>query len=531
MQIEPQDLSGYYTYRSFIDMPLPVIEFNKIKIEEAELFLIVQLNGMVAGTLSLPAQPGASEKVFMDINGTVKSWFPEITLEFEGQGRPNTTISDFLYQYSGTVTRTWENGIGQRLSLTGTEFRVKDHGSGDQPYKAGATASFVSIKRDFVEPREINEVAIIPEALSMLASKSHRLVHAIWHTIRLYQIWWQILNENDKQNIRDLNWGLDRHPFTAGGALDLSNGAGEDFLFMHRKMIAMLKDKYKSQGVPFIESWKTLPVPSAQQFSYSEQEDPQNPGKKIYRFNPLESGYMIPPAYFISNGPESEREDVEDLKSLKFLKSSSYFASIMRYLERQFKDCRKLSSFSLGELGNLIEFVIHNQMHMRWSSAPIDPQTGIPPINPETGKPTGRGSFDFNEKWDDPKYDYLGDFYSSHVNPVFWRLHGWVDDRIDDWFNAHEGSHPGEIERYEYKGVSWFKPGKWVQVSEPFYWPENHGHTHTGSDFSSIENMLKVMEIIEEAIQRNQERTDIRFLAKKQVFNIMTFMQDILTNP
>ena len=531
MKIESQELSGYYTYRSFLDNPLPVNDFNKIKVSEAELFLIVQLDGLVTGTLSFPAESGASEKTFMDITGTVKRWFPEITLEFEGQGRPNTTIFDFLYQYSGSVTRTWENGIGQRLSLTGTELRVKDHGSGDQTYKAGATASFVAVERDFVEPREINGVAIIPNALSMLASKSHRLKHAVWHTIRLYDIWWQILNETDKQKIRDLDWGLDRPPFTAGRALDLTNGAGEDFLFMHRKMIAMIKDIYKSEGVPYIESWKTLPIPSAQQFFYSEQEDPQNPGKKIYGFNPVESGYMIPPAYFISNGPESEQQDLEDLKFLKFLKSASYFTSVMRYLERQFKDPRKLSSFSLGELGNLLEFVIHNQMHMRWSSVPIDPDTGKPPINPQTGKPTGRGSFDFNKKWDNPKYDYLGDFYSSHVNPVFWRLHGWVDDRIEDWFNAHEASHPGEIERYEYKGVSWFRSGKWVQVSTPFYWPENHNHHHTGNDESSIENMLKVMEIIEKAIQRGQERTDVRFLARKQNFNIMSFMQDILTNP
>lgn len=171
MKIEHQELSGYFTYRSFIDMPLPVNDFNKIKVSEAELFLIVQVNGVVTGTLSLPAQPGASERAFMDITGTVRSWFPEITLEFEGQGRPNTTISDFLYQYSGSVTRTWENGIGQRLSLTGTEFRVKDHGSGDQTYKAGATASFVSVKRDFVEPREINGVAIIPDALSCFVLK------------------------------------------------------------------------------------------------------------------------------------------------------------------------------------------------------------------------------------------------------------------------------------------------------------------------------------------------------------------------
>ena len=58
-----------------------------------------------------------------------------------------------------------------------------------------------------------------------------------------------------------------------------------------------------------------------------------------------------------------------------------------------------------------------------------------------------RDTFDFDPMWDDPKYDYLGEFYSSHVNPLFWRLHGWVDDRIEDWFNAHESMQPGEIER------------------------------------------------------------------------------------
>ena len=75
----------------------------------------------------------------------------------------------------------------------------------------------------------------------------------------------------------------------------------------------------------------------------------------------------------------------------------------MRYLERQFKDPGKLCLFSLGELGNLLEFVIHNQMHRRWSSAPIDPETGKPPLIPENGKPTGRRSFDFTEKWNSTK--------------------------------------------------------------------------------------------------------------------------------
>jgi len=60
-------------------------------------------------------------------------------------------------------------------------------------------------------------------------------------------------------------------------------------------------------------------------------------------------------------------------------------------------------------------------------------------VDPASGAPGARPTFDFSEKWSSPKYDYLGEFYSSHVNPIFWRLHGWVDDRIDDWLNRQLG--------------------------------------------------------------------------------------------
>ena len=170
----------------------------------------------------------------------------------------------------------------------------------DKSAKAGETASFIAVKRDFVEPRDISGVKIIPSALSMVATKSHRLKHAVWHTLRGIMngvVIWHNLDEPSKTKIRELGWGLDRPPFTREGALDLSNGAGEDFLFMHRKMIAMVRNEYKSQGIPYIETWKKLrlPQPDAQQFAYSEQDDPLNPGKKIYRFNSLDSGNMVPP--------------------------------------------------------------------------------------------------------------------------------------------------------------------------------------------------------------------------------------------
>jgi hypothetical protein len=45
------ELSGYYTYRSFIDNHLPVEDFNRIKFFEKEIFLSVDLDGNITGTL------------------------------------------------------------------------------------------------------------------------------------------------------------------------------------------------------------------------------------------------------------------------------------------------------------------------------------------------------------------------------------------------------------------------------------------------------------------------------------------------
>lgn len=531
--LEYQELIGYYTYRSFIDNQLPINDFNNIKIAEAELFLMLHFDGMITGTLSFPAEFGSPEKLFMDITGNVKNWMNPIILEFQARGRPNTAIFDYSYEYSGSVTHIWEKGIGQRLCLTGTVLQSKDHGNGDQISKAGATASFVAVKREFLEPRDINNVKLIPNALSMLAAKSHRLKHAVWHTIRGRGTWYRLSDEN-KTKIRQLGWGLDRPPFNENNQLNLSNGAGEDFLFMHRKMIAMVQDEYKSQGVPYIESWKSIPPPfenkefpdgiilriDTHQLFYSEQEDPNNPGKKVYRLNILQSGNMVPPPYVVPS--ENKEDDLESLRFLKFLKTPEYYSNVMVRLERLFKNNTFLSTISLGALGNLVEFEIHNQMHMRWSSIPLDP---------ESGKPADRDPFDTDSKWDNPKYDYLGDFYSSHVNPLFWKLHGWVDDRIEDWYNVHEAIHPGEIERYEIHGVKWFKPGKWVKVPKPFYWPEHHHHHHE-NDQEEIDAMLKVLEIIRRTIIPQSDRAMFESQTDRAMFkfrrsDLMSFMRDI----
>lgn len=47
----------------------------------------------------------------------------------------------------------WENAIGQRVTLTGTVVQAQDNGSGDQLTKAGTTGSFVSVKRELLNPK------------------------------------------------------------------------------------------------------------------------------------------------------------------------------------------------------------------------------------------------------------------------------------------------------------------------------------------------------------------------------------------
>nr|MDQ3829181.1 hypothetical protein [Candidatus Tectomicrobia bacterium] len=160
--------------------------------------------------------------------------------------------------------------------------------------------------------------------------------------------------------------------------------------------------------------------------------------------------------------------------------------------------------------GNLLEFSVHGWMHMRWASVPRDPVSG---------KVEVRDDYDVDTRWDDPKHDYLGDFHSSHVNPIFWKLHGWIDARIEDWFRAHDAVRPGAIKRATIRGVPWFaQDDTWVLKSNPFDWPEisgGHGHNHGGHGSNAEEEikvMLKVIDKLREVDSRPDTREALRAL-------------------
>ncbi|MFG0216368.1 Tat pathway signal protein [Brevibacillus porteri] len=239
--------------------------------------------------------------------------------------------------------------------------------------------------------------------IQMMASKEHRLWHYLWHGLRNS---WEQLTPEERQSILDVypGWQPPRPALDSNRRPLRDNNSGEDFLYMHREMIMMVNAVLANEGnpnYPWVQGWKKVPRPG-------------------------DSDYPVPPAYSIG-----------DTDSDKFIQTSKTdFWTLFARLEERFMDLDFLRSVTLGQLGSDIEWSIHGGMHGRWSAE-----------SPMGYRPDSALNEPVNDIWNQPEYNWLFDTYSSHVNPIFWKMHGWVDDRIDDWKRANK------IDDYEWKGT------------------------------------------------------------------------------
>ena len=209
-----------------------------------------------------------------------------------------------------------------------------------------------------------------------MAMRAERMHHYLFHEVRNN---WLRYSDSERQQLSAISWAPPRPALDANGHALLTNNSGEDFLYMHRQMIARVNGLLAQAGFPSIVGWTSVPAPG-------------------------DADYPVPPAWDPS---------VQDVKS------DDFYASRIVPWEQHYTDQHTLSQWTLGELGSRLEFSIHNAMHMRWSTQP-------PMIRP-----------DADPTQPDPSYDFLGDTYSSHVNSIFWKLHGWIDTRIEDWKAAN----------------------------------------------------------------------------------------------
>lgn len=215
-----------------------------------------------------------------------------------------------------------------------------------------------------------------------------RLHYYLWHRLRNT---WQRLSEDERRCVRDINpeWVPPRPALDAALRPLRDNCSGEDFLFMHRRMIAFanrLLARCGDASYPRVEGWRRVPTPDDADFPVPEF-------------------------------PDSELEE---------LKSVEYFECFISPWARRYTDPQYLGCVTLGQLGSDIEFTVHDDLHMRWAAPSAVGYRSAAAAGGVIG-----------ERWDSPAYDYLGDTYSSHVNPLFWSIHGWIDDRVEDWKRAH----------------------------------------------------------------------------------------------
>ena len=135
------------------------------------------------------------------------------------------------------------------------------------------------------------------------------------------------------------------------------------------------------------------------------------------------NGFAVPPAWHDPDNPV-------DNHRLPALKSDAYYYARMNHGTAS--SIRPSSpAFSLGALGALLEFTVTTPC----TCAGARSCTTRSPAFRFRGPAGRRIGWQMVASW----ITITLASSSSHVNPVFWRL--YVDDRINDWFAAHQTAH------------------------------------------------------------------------------------------
>lgn len=336
---------------------------------------------------------------------------------------------------------------------------------------------FVARKLNFVEARE--RAPLDPALAAWVIAPQHRVAHQLWHTVRDK---WHLLGEDRRVALRTLGWqpGPKENERDARGKYKDHNGSGIDFLYMHRHMLGIAR----TMNAPPAWQHFPLPVPMAETDRVG-----------FIRYFENHEARSAPPTWL---APNDEAYSI----GVARIKSRDTFFGNFQVWESRFRDPHYLASMTLGQFGSEIEMTLHDWLHICWAAVPRDPSNGVP-------QPWARDPADFSEHWFAQSNDFLGDPFSSHVNPVFWGFHGWIDDRIEDWYDAHERAHPGEVQRVALGDVpNWFAKGRWVEIDDPWLGPVSHDCAAGPGMWidKAVEKDLEVMKIAlrTTALERNR---------------------------
>lgn len=210
-------------------------------------------------------------------------------------------------------------------------------------------------------------------AAEFMASPSMRHWHFLWHGIR--NAWDQMSAQEQNMIVNQLGQRWRRQPNNAD--------SGEEFLHMHQTMMVMVRNHLAARGCQFYPAWTAPPG----------QFDQTSP---TYAPNVPQGGI-----------------------------------NTLTQWHNQAVSNNTLTGQSLGQYGTWLEGTLHNNWHMRHAN-PAKADQAFNQLDMMGNLPTNP-----NANINRPTQDWLGHPYSSHVNPTFWRLHGYVDERAYDWARAN----------------------------------------------------------------------------------------------
>lgn len=215
-----------------------------------------------------------------------------------------------------------------------------------------------------------------------------RLFHWLWHSTRNG---WSTLTPNERMLVQSLSdqWGQNA-PICPAPNRSNQNPAGEEFLRMHHQMIDYVRSQLVANQLPCLTGWSAIPQAGDLRW-------------------PIPAG-----------APDDSSKSAE-------------VGRLLRMWSLTFMNPGFLQSHTLSEVGYLLEFSIHNNLHMRWSD-PTDFGGDYSPVNAQV---TTLDALLAPTQFDSTQFHSLANPYSSALSPVFWKLHGWVDNVIVAWLRAN----------------------------------------------------------------------------------------------
>lgn len=124
----PSDVSGTWSYRSFLNDPDLARPFDELRFGAGTLVLEAGDDGALGGTLG-------GEGWSLGLSGTVAAGTP-VRLRYQGRGEIGGET--WVYDYLGFLVSDWPNGVGQVDAIVGSIVRTEPHSNGQ------ATAGFVA---------------------------------------------------------------------------------------------------------------------------------------------------------------------------------------------------------------------------------------------------------------------------------------------------------------------------------------------------------------------------------------------------